>query len=267
MRAAVAENERQMSDMKQSYEEKLKQQNIRDSKHIEDTAEKNKLDEEKRQNPYLSNLNFDEQLSGKITHIIKIGSNTVGKAEESDVVLYGPSIHDQHAIIHRKENGAVVLEKVEEECKILLNGDLLNSRVHLSHNDRYKFVYFSSFVLSSLLFRLLFGSNQLFVFVHPEQQKKSTMTYSEVSFELAQEEIASKAGFDVHNKSDQSLEAALLNKDLLEVLPGVEEANAISEELDKNIKFELLLVAPQFLGKLTEKTEVIFVNQVKYSPV
>lgn len=72
---------------------------------------------------------------------------------------------------------------------------------------------------------------------------------------MAQEEIASKAGYEV-NGEDQTLEVALLNKDLMEVLPGVEEANAISEELDKNVRFEMMLVAPQFLGKSGERTEV-----------
>ena len=102
---------------------------------------------------------------------------------------------------------------------------------------------------------LLFGTTQLFVFLHPEQQKKSNTVYPEVSFELAQEEIASKAGYDMH-ADDQSLEAAILNKDLMEVLPGIEEANAISEELEKNVRFEIMLVAPQFLGKSSERTEV-----------
>lgn len=51
-------------------------------------------------------------------------------------------------------------------------------------------------------------------------------------------------------------ETALLNKDLLEVLPGVEEANAISEELDKKTKFEIMLLSPQWLGKTSGRTEV-----------
>lgn len=51
-------------------------------------------------------------------------------------------------------------------------------------------------------------------------------------------------------------DTALLNKDLLEVLPGVEEANAISEELDKKVKFEIMLLSPQWLGKMSGRTEV-----------
>lgn len=58
------------------------------------------------------------------------------------------------------------------------------------------------------------------------------------------------------SNEDQTIEMAILNKDLLEVLPGVDEANAIAEELEKSVRFEIMLVAPQFLGKTSERTEV-----------
>ncbi|RWS30831.1 kinesin-like protein KIF28P [Leptotrombidium deliense] len=240
MKAVMVENERRMAEMKQTYEEKLHMRS-NEEKFVSESRmdkEKEKFEEELRTNPYLSNLNFDEQLSGKIVHIIKFGANKIGKSRESDIVLYGPSIHEQHATIHRQEKGVVILERQADDCRVLLNGDPVTSRVHLNHNDR-----------------LLFGSTQLFVYNHPSQRSKSKMTFSEVTFELAQEEIASKAGFDVNN-DDQSLEAALLNKDLLEVLPGIEVANAIAEELDKNVRFEIMLVSPQYLAKNNERTEV-----------
>ncbi|RWS14549.1 kinesin-like protein KIF28P, partial [Dinothrombium tinctorium] len=240
MKAVMAENERKMFEMKQTYEEKLqiKESEEQLKKTNENGDEKALKEDEKRLNPHLSNLNFDEQLSGKIVHIIKPGSNTIGKADSCDIVLYGPRIQEHHATIYRKEKGNVVLEPKDDTCRILLNGDPVTCRVHLNHNDR-----------------LLFGTTQLFVFAHASQKSKSKMTFSEVTFELAQEEIASKAGFDVNN-DDQSLEMALLNKDLLEVLPAIEEANAISEELDKNVRFEIMLVSPQFLGKNSDRTEV-----------
>ena len=42
----------------------------------------------------------------------------------------------------------------------------------------------------------------------------------------------------------------------MEMLPAVEEANSISEELDKKKKFELMLVSPEARGQLTGRTEV-----------
>ncbi|KAI1292656.1 Kinesin-like protein KIF28P [Halotydeus destructor] len=234
MHAAMSENERQLKEMRQTYEERLQSQD-----KVETVDLKNQqVEQDKLSHPHLSNLNFDEQLSGKINYIIRVGANVVGKAEDSQIILYGPSIQDRHAVIYRKDNGLIILEKVEDNCRVLLNGDPVTTKVSLSHHDR-----------------LLFGSTQLFVFKHPDQDKKSRMTFSEVTFELAQEEIASKAGYDVSNE-DQTIEMALLNKDLLETLPGIEEANAISEELEKSMRFDIMLVSAQFLGKSLDRTEV-----------
>ena len=76
-----------------------------------------------------------------------------------------------------------------------------------------------------------------------------------MTFELAQEEMAAKAGYTFDNE-DQTMEVALLNKDLMEVLPAIDEANAISEELERNTRFEVMLVAPQILGRRSDRTEV-----------
>ena len=48
---------------------------------------------------------------------------------------------------------------------------------------------------------------------------------------------------------------ALLHEDLIEVMPAVEEANSISEELDKRVKFEIILIAPNKLGSLKGKAD------------
>ena len=49
----------------------------------------------------------------------------------------------------------------------------------------------------------------------------------------------------------------LLHEDLVQLLPMVNEANAISEELDKKAKFEVTLMAPHLLqGRKEGRTEV-----------
>jgi hypothetical protein len=48
----------------------------------------------------------------------------------------------------------------------------------------------------------------------------------------------------------------LLQEDLMEMLPAVDEANAISEELDKRKKFEVMIVSPEARGALTGRSEV-----------
>ena len=43
---------------------------------------------------------------------------------------------------------------------------------------------------------------------------------------------------------------ARLQDDLIEVMPAVEEANSISEELDKRVKFEIILIRFVFLCEI-----------------
>ena len=48
----------------------------------------------------------------------------------------------------------------------------------------------------------------------------------------------------------------LLHEDLVEMIPAVEEANAISEELDQKVKFELVVMSPKARGLAHGRTEV-----------
>ena len=48
----------------------------------------------------------------------------------------------------------------------------------------------------------------------------------------------------------------LLQEDLIEILPAISEANAISEELDKKKKFEVMLVSGAARGDPKGRTQV-----------
>ena len=48
----------------------------------------------------------------------------------------------------------------------------------------------------------------------------------------------------------------ILQEDVIQMLPMVNEADAMSGELDKKVKFELALVSPQARGLKEGKTEV-----------
>ena len=50
----------------------------------------------------------------------------------------------------------------------------------------------------------------------------------------------------------------LLQEDLMDMRPAVEEANSISEELDKKKQFEMMLVSPEARGELKGRSEVHF---------
>ena len=59
---------------------------------------------------------------------------------------------------------------------------------------------------SRYIFRLVFGSNQLYVFYHPAdavKQEKENTVLENITFEFAQEEIAENRGFDM-NKSGKT---------------------------------------------------------------
>ncbi len=42
----------------------------------------------------------------------------------------------------------------------------------------------------------------------------------------------------------------------MEMMPAIEEANSISEDLDEKKKFELMLVSPEARGELKGRTKV-----------
>ena len=52
-------------------------------------------------------------------------------------------------------------------------------------------------------FRLVLGATQIWVFQNPEEAKKSKRNYLNITYEYAQEEIASKCGIDMNN-ADQN---------------------------------------------------------------
>lgn len=56
------------------------------------------------------------------------------------------------------------------------------------------------------------------------------------------------------------IEEMLLKEDVLEVLPAIEEANAISEEMDKKITFEAIMVPAESRGELSGRSEVRLIS-------
>ncbi len=88
MQAQMAGNNKEMEEMKMSYEEKLK---VTQGAVMVDPklAEVTKL---KRERPHIFNLNFDPQLSGKVVHILHAGEMEIGntKGKPSDIPMAGP---------------------------------------------------------------------------------------------------------------------------------------------------------------------------------
>ncbi|EEC18035.1 conserved hypothetical protein, partial [Ixodes scapularis] len=219
----------EVSQLKQKWEDEMKA-----------SAERLIVEEEKKALPHLTNVNMDPLLSGRIVHVLQKGVATVGKAD-ADITLLG--VGETFA---NDTNASDVIAAAKLSVSL---------RLHVRVLVIAKLVIW--FMLFSTGNRIVFGQTQLYVFVNPRQaDRHDTTKYPDVTYESAQEEIASKAGIKFNE--DDSIatgqtitwrNTALLNRDLVEVLPRIEEANAMSEELDRGVHFEVLLVAPQLLGK------------------
>ncbi|KAK2143188.1 hypothetical protein LSH36_870g00010 [Paralvinella palmiformis] len=236
-KAELEENAREMEEMKKAFEEKLKAAHDDDDDGMMPNI--SEMTERKKKEPHIYNLNFDPQLTGKIVHFISGEQVTIGtnKGDPSDIVLMGPSIVEKHAAI-MQENGKYFVEKLTDRAKILVNGEPVTEKTELGHNDR-----------------LMFGTTQLYVFCNPKQRDSSKEKFPDVTFESAQEEITSHSGFDLNNEN-KSRDEMLLQEDMVDIMPAIEEANSISEDLDKKKKFEVMLVSPEARGQMKGRTEI-----------
>lgn len=252
-KAQLVENQRQMDEMKKSFEEKLAQASKGGSVNVQAQAD---IDRRKQKYPHLYNLNGDDLLNGMVVFIItpggkfKIGNQ---RGDKIDFLLRGPSIKDVHGYVScNNDMTNVTMERANEKAKILLNGQPLTAAMELHHNDR-----------------ILIGSTQLFVFANPAEAGKASKPFPPVTYEMAQEEIARNSGFDMNRNAKSDTDVELQHK-LVEVMPAIEQANAISEALDKMVKFEMVLVRPEALGKpATDPTEIYvrwrnFVNNLQF---
>ncbi|CAD5119498.1 DgyrCDS8102 [Dimorphilus gyrociliatus] len=230
--AQLDENAREMEEMKKAFEEKLKAAREAGSTKNNEMNEKKKA---LKNTPHLYNLNFDPQLTGHIFHLLNNDETIIGKDESSNIRLNGPSILNKHAII-RKTKGKFTIEKASSESKILVNGQVINETEELEGYDR-----------------IMFGTTQLFVYANPSDKK------IDVTFEMAQQEIARNSGLSMNDGDDDrplSKDELILNEDMAEIVPAIEEANSISEELNKKRKFELLLVSAEARGENEGRTKI-----------
>ncbi|VDM54123.1 unnamed protein product [Angiostrongylus costaricensis] len=99
---------------------------------------------------------------------------------------------------------------------------------------------------------ILFGGNHLYVFNNPI--KSGARTHN--TYEAAQKEIAQGAGIAIINGGNKSKADLILEEELISIMSLVYRANAIAVELNRNVKFELVLVSPEMRGIREGLTEV-----------
>lgn len=234
--ARLADNEKEMEEMKKTFEEKLKEAQLAGG-----GSNASEIEQMKKTTAYMYNLNPDPFLTGHIINFFDTPAEKIGNGKdegETELVLYGPGISPKHAIVRMEGDGEkFTLEPGEPNVRLLHNGVAVVDKVELNHNDR-----------------VLFGTTQFFAFVHPKQRDASKTPWPEVTFEMAQEEIAANSGLDLNAKTKED---ALLQEDIMDLMPAVENANSISEDLDKKMKFELMVVSPEARGELTGRKLVM----------
>eukprot|EP00105_Crassostrea_gigas_P029707 XP_011451723.1 PREDICTED: kinesin-like protein KIF28P isoform X2 [Crassostrea gigas] len=238
MEEELRKNQEEIENMKKTWQERLSEQETANKGNVD--AERKKQ-EEKKVIPHFWNLHEDPALTAMIVHFAREGTSKIGNKNASppaEITISGLSIQKQHGVVTNK-GGVVKIKSVDG--KILVNGAKITKETELHHNDR-----------------VLFGPNHLYVFHHPQDEAKNVKegkVTETPTYDTAQQEIAKKAGFmDKTGKSEDDL---ILQEDVIQMLPMVNEADAMSAELDKKVKFELALVSPQARGLKEGKTEVM----------
>ncbi|XP_065896564.1 kinesin-like protein KIF28P isoform X2 [Dysidea avara] len=237
---SLEQNRQEMANMETSWHQRLQESEqkikIREKEEL-------KREEACKTIPHFWNLNEDPQLTSMIMHFCPPGKSRVGNKKANppaQIQLNGLSIQQEHAVVDNQSSTTILLRPCVG-ARILVNGDPITGQVTLHHNDR-----------------VLFGSNHLYVFHHPQEVShfiESGEQPKPVTYDAAQGEIAEGAGFDMKTEG-KSKDDILLQEDLVELMPMVLEANAISEELNKKMFFEIALVSPQARGLKDGRTEV-----------
>ncbi|KAM8945525.1 kinesin-like protein KIF28 [Pelodytes ibericus] len=177
--------------------------------------------------PYLLNINEDPQLSGVLKHFIQDeGSSDVGQASSNAITLRGLGILPRHAAFINSESKVIVMPF--GKAKVIVNGVAIVMNTKLQHLDR-----------------VILGSNNGYLYIGFPSERGSE-DISRFDYDFFQSELAAAEGFSVdklgtvHNKEGKPDPSVLaVFHDYIKLMPLVADANQMSEELLKDLKFEL----------------------------
>ncbi|XP_065183829.1 kinesin-like protein KIF28 [Sycon ciliatum] len=236
MREKLLANQYQLREANTDFEDQLRNARA----EISDEEERLLQVKRKRQLvPHFLNLNADLQLSRVVEHFLPEGKTVVSRLSRNrspaavqdenewseEILLEGISILHNHCQLENKEN-EVCLTALAANADTKVNGTpLVGCRV-LMHNDR-----------------VVFGTNHYMVFINPMNMSMSANSPDLVDWQYAQQEIAEQRGLVV--KSGEhilSKEEQVFHDQVVDLLPMVNEVNAISEELNKYKTFEIVVV-------------------------
>ncbi|KAK0427687.1 hypothetical protein QR680_010367 [Steinernema hermaphroditum] len=234
LRQQLEQNQREMENLEKTWQERLAEEQ---KKHGD--LDYQKIEKRRLVDPHMWNLNEDPALTDVIAHFIENGENKIGNNQSdppAQILLNGLSILPEHGIIISKDQKKFTLKPLNG-AEILVNGKKVAEEVDLQQNDR-----------------VFFGGNHLYVFANPK--KKGMKNEKQITYDMAQKEIAQNAGLNILNAGDKSKEDLILEEDLINLLPNVIRANNMSKELKRGVNFELILVPPETNGNKEGLTEI-----------
>lgn len=224
IRAQLEENMRAIRVDESGWEEAQKEKQQEESQEAnEELIKRQKL----ASTAHLVNLNEDPMLSGVIFHFLDKPTMVIGKSDSGvapDIVLSGLSIRKEHAVITMAGN-VVKMRPGNVSARTKVNGASLESEIVLRHHDR-----------------ILFGSNHMYVFVDPHVTTLPPDVPQLVTWDYAQNEIAKAKGFQT-DQNGLTADQLRTQEQVLELLPLLSEANAISDELGRGRAFEIALLS------------------------
>lgn len=249
-------NRRALQEMTMSWQDKLEAAKKRRPTGVE------VRDTEKLTIPYLSNLNEDPLLSGKIVFALKEGESTIGKAGgdvEPTFRIGGLGVSPLHAVVYVRqsrmeedERGAAVYEVLlTAHGKTSINGIVLreNESKRLEHKDR-----------------IIFGHNHMYVFVDPADMDKTLPSWEEGMREVTKdvmEECATQqtpqtklAEIKYREKCEKlQADVQLFESEKKELLRKIKDKEALvlaSEEDQAEAERKLKLIAAEKRAALQE---------------
>jgi hypothetical protein len=238
LKQQLEQNAKEMELMQQSFEERLKEAELK--KQADEEAQR-AATEAKKNSPHLWNMSDDPALQGMVCHFIKEGLTVIGTKKGKpapDIIMGGMGIKSEHATLNYAD-GEISLTRASNSAKLTINGkpivsmDKEQQPIPLKHHDR-----------------VLLGASQLFCLEHPTQRDAGLadgMEFVTPTYEDAQDEIAAASGLTSGSKGGKG---EALQDELVTMMPHVNEANAISQELNKKCFFEVVLTADHTVGEV-----------------
>ncbi|XP_064366247.1 kinesin-like protein KIF28 [Dromaius novaehollandiae] len=223
LQCLLAENERWIQSIQVAWESRLEEARGEWEQQYAAVAQERRMMETF---PYLLNINEDSQLSWVLKHFIQDGSCDVGQSTSNAIILKGLGILDKHATFTNAD-GKVTLTP-QDKCKAIVNGVPITGKTKLQHLDR-----------------VILGSNSAFLYVGPPAERTDE-DLSRYDYDFFQSELAAAEGFSVdklgaasskESRADPGILAVF--HDYIKLMPLVAEVNQMSEELKKDLTFEL----------------------------